>query len=219
MKKIFLSLVTIFGFSLLAFISQPVQAVEHSAHYYHRTSTFEQHGLTNFDVVFVGDSITERSLWAEMFPGIAVANRGIGGDRADGILERMDTILNTNAKKAFLMIGINDIAKGIPVETIYDNYVKIVEQLTAAKIEVIIQATLLTDRNNDWNVHVNQLNALVIKYAKAHDLSYVDLNPQLSENGRLKKVYSKDGLHLNGAAYSVWTQNIKAYMPTADALN
>ncbi len=212
MKKILLSLVTIISFSLFTFVSQPVQALEHNAHYYHRTSTFEQHGLTNFDVVFVGDSITERSLWAEMFPGIAVANRGIGGDRADGILERMDTILNTNAKKAFLMIGINDIAKGISVDTIYDNYVKIVEQLTAANIEVIIQATLLTDRDNDWNVHVNQLNTLVKEYAKTHHLSYVDLNPQLSENGRLKKDYSKDGLHLNGSAYAIWKQSIESYL-------
>lgn len=76
----------------------------YSDYFYHKISFFEQHGNHQYDVVFIGDSITDSAEWEDLFPSLKIANRGIAGDTTKGVLNRMDTIYSTNAKKAFIMI-------------------------------------------------------------------------------------------------------------------
>jgi lysophospholipase L1-like esterase len=40
-------------------------------------------------------------------------------------------------------------------------------------------------------------------------MSYIDLNPIISENETLRKAYSSDGIHLNAQGYQAWKEAIR----------
>lgn len=180
-------------------------------YYLHKTSFFKLKSQSDYDVVFIGDSITDGSDWYDIFPDLKVANRGVNGDTTAGVLNRMDTIINTNAEKAFLMIGANDIG-AIDVEVIFDNYVNILKQLRDSDIEPIVLSTLLTYNHVRDNKIIRKLNTKLKTLCSDLDITYVDLNVHLSIDGELNKDYSFDGIHLNGIAYAIWAEAIKNYV-------
>ena len=87
-------------------------APRYSDYHLHKKSFFEQFGGNHYDVVFIGDSIIDNAEWEELFPAVKIANRGIRGDKTDGVLNRMESIYTTSAQRAFIMIGINDLSSG-----------------------------------------------------------------------------------------------------------
>ena len=121
--------------------SGPGQSPSHSDYFYERKSFFEQHGGHQYDVVFIGDSITDAAEWEDLFPSLKIANRGIKGDRTDGVLERMDSIYSTNAGKAFIMIGVNDFGNGAKVNDVVENYKRIINNLVAHGMQTYVQST------------------------------------------------------------------------------
>lgn len=181
-------------------------------YYLHKTSFFKLHSQSDYDVVFIGDSITDGSDWYDIFPNLKVANRGIGSDTTAGVLNRMDTIINTGAGKAFLMIGINDIGQGVDVNTIFNNYKKIINELKNNNIEPFVQSTLLTNVFRIDNKYVNELNTKLMRFCNDNDIVFIDLNPLLSISGKLNKDYSFDGVHLDGKAYGIWSKAIEDYV-------
>ena len=181
--------------------------------YLHKKTFFELDLRNGYDIVFIGDSITDNSDWYDFFPNQIVANRGIGNDTTTGVLNRMDTIVNTKAEKAFIMIGVNDIIGNMDVETIVDNYKKILDELQANSVVPIVQSTLLTyNRPEKQNQNINKLNAELKAICLERNIIYVDLNKHLSKNGMLSDEYSYDGLHLNGNGYSIWAKEISKYI-------
>lgn len=110
------------------------------------------------DVVMIGDSITHAGHWEEIFPDVKIANRAIGGDKTSDILDRMSDILLVKPRKAFIMIGINDLGQSKSVDEIFNNYSKIVEQLQNRNIVVIIQSTLECGKCGIKLRHVRSLN-------------------------------------------------------------
>lgn len=164
--------------------------------------------IDDYDVVFLGDSITNSGRWSELFPNHTVANRGIPGDTSEGISKRLDNIIRLNPKTVFLMFGINDISRGEEVDSIFENYQKIVSTLEKNKINVVIQSTLLSDRDN-WNIKVNALNEKLLSLATKSNIPYVDINKSISPTGELTKEVSHDGIHLRPASYLKWRDAIK----------
>ena len=120
-------------------------------YYLHKTTFFKLNSQNNYDVVFIGDSITDNADWYDIFPNLTIANRSIGSDTIAGILNRMDTIINTKMEKAFIMIGINDIDRRIDIDVIFNN------------IKPFIQSTLLTNLIRVDNKIVNDLNTRLMK--------------------------------------------------------
>lgn len=180
--------------------------------YLHKTSFYKLHSQNNYDVVFIGDSLTDGSDWYDIFPNKKIANRGIGSDTTEGVLNRMDTIVNTNAKKAFLMIGVNDIGRNIDMNIIFDNYVKIIIELQKNNITPLIQSILLTNTVEIDNADVNNLNSRLKSFCEKNDIVFIDLNTKLSLNGKLNESYSSDGIHLNGQGYVLWSDTILKYV-------
>ncbi|MDP8998854.1 MAG: GDSL-type esterase/lipase family protein, partial [Myxococcota bacterium] len=86
-------------------------------------------------VVFVGDSITEG--WGDdmgrSFPGLKVANRGIGGDTSRGVLIRLDgDVLALHPRGVVILVGTNDVEEGAPPDTIAGNVALVLEALRAS---------------------------------------------------------------------------------------
>lgn len=179
-----------------------------------RLSQFELFS-PNVDVVMVGDSLTEGGIWNEMFPELRVANRGITGDTTDKILNRIETILSTHPKKAFLMAGINDIEGQVGLEKLLWNYVRIVHRLQAAKIRVYIQSTVECNRSSCGEKldKVRALNKRLKQFAAKNNLPYIDLNIGItSEADGLLDEFTSDGIHLTGMAYWHWREKLLPYM-------
>lgn len=188
-----------------------------SSYYADRKDFFEAHGKPA-DIVMIGDSITDRAEWVELLGVVNVANRGINSDTTDGVIERMTSIYSTNAKKAFIMIGINDIAKGKTPETIFENYKIIIKGLSENNITPHIQSTLLAGRSEEqYNTSVNTLNSMLKKYAKEHGVVFIDLNEILTTGGVLNASYTTDDIHLNGNGYTAWSKAIEQYIRSSDA--
>ena len=90
---------------------------------------FRELAITSKDIVFIGNSITNGAEWNELFPRKRVKNRGISGDTSEGVYDRLDALVKGKPAKIFVLIGINDISRGIEVETIVQNMKQIVEKI------------------------------------------------------------------------------------------
>lgn len=183
-----------------------------SRFYKERVDYFNTNHLPSYDWVFVGDSITARAYWHELFTEVSVANRGISGDITTGVLNRMESITNTQAKLALLMIGVNDIGWGYEPADIVKGQQQIIEQLLAANMKVIVHSVIVTDGKVYNNQKINDLNARLKAYCKAKGVLYFDLNAFLAPDGFLKDKFNSDGLHLSGLAYRVWQQRLSEFI-------
>lgn len=173
------------------------------------------------DIVFLGNSITERGDWHELIQGKKIANRGIGGDNSFGVLARLDGIIEQQPSKIFMMIGINDLGRGLPVEVIVNNYRRIITRLQAGlpKTKIHLQSVLPLNEEmlkyaylKGKNVKVKELNEEIKKLALEYGLTYINLHEVIADkDGELKKEYTMDGIHLKTDAYLVWADYLKKH--------
>ena len=167
------------------------------------------------DVVMIGDSLTANVMWNDVFPNVKIANRGIGGDRTVDILNRLDPILKLKPKKAFLQAGLNDFATGASVDQAFNTYTKIVQRLQKNGVTVYIQSTVECSRLRCGKEveDVRKLNTLLRQYAKDKNITFIDLNQQLSSTLQgLLSQYTTDGSHLNAQGYVQWSKAITPYV-------
>jgi lysophospholipase L1-like esterase len=193
-------------------------------YYNERFDLFEQLNGQKCDIVFVGNSITERGEWQELIPSKVVANRGIGGDNTFGVKARLAQVVSLQPKKVFILIGINDIGRGLPIEVIVANYSAIIRELKnkLPKTAIYVQSVLpLNDEILKYDYLKNkkplidELNLKINALAKDEKLIYVNLNVVFADNeGRLKSDFTMDGIHLTPVAYTHWVRylNTKKYL-------
>ena len=174
--------------------------------------------------VLLGDSITDFFNWYELFydfcekSGQAVYNRGIGGDTTDRLIERLqENVLNIKPKNVVLLIGTNDIGRGLPLSMTIDNVSKIIETTKNAcpDVNFVLQAVYpinqgVRDRfEKRSNEKIDLMNKEFIKISEKYNCVWLDITDKLKdETGNLKKEYTFDGLHLNISAYKIVAENI-----------
>ena len=76
-------------------------------------------------IVFLGDSITEGFPLDTAFPDGSVINRGISGDKIEGVTERLDvSVVVFKPRRVYLMIGVNDLLRQDPqpMEELEESY-------------------------------------------------------------------------------------------------
>jgi lysophospholipase L1-like esterase len=183
--------------------------------------TYEREG---FDIVMIGDSITNGGNWNELLNNKRIANLGIGGDSTDGILNRLEDVYYLNPKMCFIMIGINDFQGNRSVEDVIKNYRKIIQEIKKHDIRIVIQSVLHLGHNyyinhilgknrNDWektNKKVEKLNEELEKIAEEFGVEFININAGLSVNNILEEKYGDySGLHLSPKGYEKWAEIIK----------
>ena len=180
-------------------------------YYWERKSHFDTLPQSESDIVFLGDSLTNACEWHEFFRNIRLKNRGISGDTTNGLLNRIDEVIESKPRKVFMMIGINDLNQGRNVEVILNTYKIILKsfQDKTSKTEVFVQSILPLNNqkrpNNGTNNKIIELNAKLKNLAQEFSFHYIDLfSAFLDENNQLDARYTIDGIHLNGQGYLVW---------------
>lgn len=220
MKKITVLLILLYSAGLL-FAQDPVKP-EFSTYYYQKKSLFESLPDTKREIIFLGNSITDGGEWAELFKNERIKNRGISGDITDGILYRLDEVISSKPDKIFIMIGINDLARGKTPDYVLVNYSKILAKIieTTPGTEVYIQSVLPV--NDEFGMFVNhtnkskeiiEVNRGLKEMAVNFEYTFIDLTDTFSNSkGKLKKEFTNDGLHLMGEAYLAWKSVVKKYI-------
>lgn len=160
------------------------------------------------NIVMLGDSITAQGDWPSLLKRNDIVNKGVSGDRTADILRRLEEIFNLKPKWCLVMIGINDILSGQPVDRIYENICKIIDDLKMHEIRPIIQSTLFLAGPDPQNEKVEALNRKLKNLAEERNILYLDLNRVLAPNKQLQASFSYDGLHLNDAGYQVWKEEM-----------
>ena len=176
--------------------------------------------LSKNQIVFVGDSITDLYPLDDYYTDLDLAcyNRGIGGDTTSGVLKRMDvSIFDLQPAKIVIMIGIND----TDISQVSNNHTKILEQIKnrLPSSEVFVMSVLpISEKILDYvsidlalrNNQVMNYNASLKALADRLDYTYVDLFSLVAdENNCLKLELTDDGVHLNSAGYTIWTNLLK----------
>lgn len=199
------------------------QERKHSTYYYQRATLFESLPTSSHDIIFLGNSITDGAEWAELLDDKHVKNRGISGDTVLGVYDRLDAILQGKPAKIFLLIGINDIGRGAPADTVVAHIGQVIRKIKAdaPRTKLYLQSILpVTDHFQMFKGHtsrwavVPQVNAKLAELAKETGVTYIDLYTRFVDpaTGKLNTAYSNDGLHLLGTGYLKWVEIVKPYV-------
>ncbi len=228
MKKIF---VLALSFVVMATGVYAQGKKKYSDHYYKRTAQFEQERpINSSDIVMLGDSLTEGGDWESLFngwlpAGISVVNRGIVGDDAPGIYDRLHQILPGNPKKIFLLVGVNDISHQITSDSVLVDIEKVVAEIVDKCPNTTLYIQSLLPYNFDKCIYktmnkvdkthvIRKVNKGLRKMARKYNLEYIYLYDYLKAPGslHLDPQFTKDGLHINQAAYKIWANALKKYV-------
>ncbi|QSJ20861.1 G-D-S-L family lipolytic protein [Nostoc sp. UHCC 0702] len=175
--------------------------------------------------ILAGDSL---SLWfpTELLPEDRNwLNQAISGETSYGLLKRLNLFDGTQPEVIFVMIGINDLIRGVKDEVILDNQRQIISYLRRAhpKTQIVVQSILphggeeATWEGRDrllaiTNTRIRQLNQQLQNIASKQGVKYVDLYPLFTnQQGNLRREFSTDGLHLSPTGYIVWRTALQIY--------
>ena len=174
-------------------------------------------------LVFLGDSITAgwggngKEVWAKSFGAYKPANFGIGGDRTQHVLWRIENgeLDGIKPKAAVIMIGTNNSGSD-PVEGIAKGVKKIVETVRSKSPKTRILLLAVFPRGDKpegklgaVNEKLKQVNAILAKLDDGKHVSFLDIGAKFIETpGELTKEIMPDFLHLSAKGYQIWADAI-----------
>ncbi len=174
----------------------------------------------NFDIVFLGDSITERwrypgegkLVWDTMFAPLNAGEFGISGDGTQSVLWRLqDGELNgLSPKVVVLLIGTNHIQSNKP-DQIVEGITAVVRQLRdlLPRSKVLLMGLFPRRHSSDSPMiptYIRQVNSRIARLDdKGKTVRFFDIGARyLHPDGTLITDTMIDGLHLSPKGYSIW---------------
>jgi lysophospholipase L1-like esterase len=175
----------------------------------------------NADLIFIGDSITQgwegsgKKAWAKFYGERNAVNLGIGGDRTQHVIWRLDNgnVKNISPKVAVIMIGTNNSGSNSS-EQIADGVEVIVKQLREKlpEMKILLLGVFPRGENKaDKRREVNEgANAIFAKLDDGKHVHYLDIGDSfLEEDGTLTREIMPDLLHLSEKGYTIWAESIE----------
>lgn len=188
-----------------------------------RASFWKQRQADHGKVVFVGDSLTAG--WkdqAAAFPGITLANRGIGGDTSRGLLFRFqEDVLDLDPKAIVMCIGSNDLSAHADTSGVVENIAKMVTAARAKHSDLPFVLCTIAPRDNPKAPTkpgaLPDLNRKLAALATAQHLTLFDLNATLADATGMPKaeVVGPDRLHLTAEGYRQWATALQPVLAAA----
>jgi len=213
-------LVLVFVFCSLISIGQ---GNKFGTYYNQRLTLFEKLPDTKGEIIFLGNSITDGGEWCELLGNPKAKNRGISGDTTDGVLFRLSEVTRSKPAKVFLLIGINDLSRGVSKDTVFSNICKIADLIRkdSPRTKIYIQSILpVSDSFGLFKNHTNKtddviwINSQLKTWCSKENVGFVDLYSRfkMADSDRLNPQLSNDGLHLTGDGYLLWVEIIKSLL-------
>lgn len=172
-------------------------------------------------LLFLGDSITAgwggngKEVWAKSFGKFQPANFGIGGDRTQHVLWRIEDgeLEGIKPKAAVIMIGTNNSGSD-SAEGIAKGVTKIVGTVRAKSPNTKILLLAIFPRGekaspNPGREKIAQVNAIIAKLDDGKHVFFLDIGAKFMEpDGSLTKEIMPDFLHLSPKGYQIWADAI-----------
>ena len=176
----------------------------------------------NVDLIFIGDSITHawessgKAVWAKHYAKRNAVNLGIGGDRTQHVLWRLDNgnIKNIRPKAAVIMIGTNNSGDGrSTAEEMIDGVTAIVDKLRAKlpKMEILLLDIFPRgQRINAQRGKILQVNQVLSRLDARPHVTFLRIGHNfVSPDGTIAKDIMPDFLHLTPKGYEIWAKSIE----------
>ncbi len=186
-------------------------------------------GAVENRVVFFGDSITDGWPLNQYFPDKPYVNRGISGQITSQMLARMQAdVIALQPSVVVILAGTNDLARGVPFDTIKNNLRMIASLASAHGITPVFSSVLpVSDhhKQNDPNYarsalrpprDILSLNRWIRDFCTERGLIYLDYHSKMIDaEGQLRAELAEDGLHPNEQGYKVMGSLAQAAIGTA----
>jgi lysophospholipase L1-like esterase len=218
---------------LMLALGAPAQDLSHSAlnsvprgdqWWKERAALLDERLKQNADtrLLFIGDSITQgwenagKEAWAGFFAPHNAVNLGIGGDRTQHVLWRLENapLEGLNPEVAVVMIGTNnsngeDNTPGQIAEGIAAIVSKLRESLPQTKILLLA----IFPRGENFNPQrgkITQVNQVLQKLDDQRHVFFLDIGHRfLNSKGLLPASIMPDYLHLSPEGYQMWAEAIE----------
>lgn len=174
------------------------------------------------EVIFIGDSITQgwegegKQVWTDRYTKYNAVNLGIGGDRTQHVLWRMDNgnLAGLSPKAAVVMIGTNNSnGEDNTAEQIAAGVRAIVEKLRQKLPETKIVLVAIFPRGENPNPQrgkILQANQIIRKLADGQNVIWADFGHKfVNEEGQIPRELMPDYLHLSAKGYEIWADSIE----------
>lgn len=194
-------------------------------HYYKRFLQFEDEpAIGPKDIVMLGNSLTEGGKdWGARLNKKNIRNRGIIGDEAMGVYDRLHQILPGHPAKLFLLIGINDVSHDLTADSVVTLITLLVDRIQRESPETKLYLQSLLPINESVCKYktmigktdiVPEINRKLEALATSRKIPFINLFPLFTEKGTnvLRKELTRDGLHLTEEGYEIWGKKLKKYL-------
>jgi len=170
---------------------------------------------TTGGIVFLGDSITDRLpsdiAFKNGLHGKKVYNRGIGGDRIEGVLERLDVgIIDLQPSEIYVLIGGNDVAYPVDYKNgeLKPGYERLFRTLKEVAPQAKIVAFTCPPATSDkFAALKRKSNAQLAEVCKAENIKLYDTFESLATpEGVYREGMYCDAAHLSMAGFFTWLE-------------
>lgn len=173
----------------------------------------------NVDLLFLGDSITQgwrgvRKIWDRYYAPRNAANYGIGGDKTEHVLWRLEhgEIDGIKPKVVVLMIGTNNVRRDEPSD-IAAGITAIVKTLRKKlpDTKILLLGVFPRSRTPDQaRERVKAVNDRIAGLDDGKAVKYLDIAPRFLEpDGTISSEIMPDYLHLSSKGYRIWADAIE----------
>lgn len=176
----------------------------------------------NCDLLFIGDSITSHwrdyglSVWNTYYGSRNALNLGIGGDKTQNILWRLDKypMNRINPKVAVLLIGTNNIRSGDTPTDVAEGIDAIIVSMKAKMPNTLIVLMGLFPREPQpyriYRIRANEASGRFSVSANYGNVVYRDIGSNfLRVDGQFKTGMTQDYLHIQEPGYQIWAEQLE----------
>lgn len=185
-----------------------------------RHNGFVQNTLNNngsIRVLFYGDSITEgwggegKPTFDQYYAPLGTANYGIGGDRTEHVLWRIqngEVTERLSPVLCVLKIGTNNIFdnddNSIAMGVVF-NVLELRERLPNMKVLLL---GILPRSNEELTTRISTINNVLQRLDNGKTIRYLDMKDHFYKGGNnfVTELYTSDLLHLSAAGYRKWAE-------------
>lgn len=181
----------------------------------------ERAKLGGIDLLFVGDSITEgwrgggQGIWNERFAPLNAANFGIGGDKTENLLWRLQNgnLEGLKPKVTVLMVGTNNVGR-IPTDHLIEGVTTVANEITTRlpDTKLILMGLLPRAATPDHphRLQVIEVNAALAKLQDDKRIFFFDIGDKMVlPDGSISTEALPDLLHLSTVGYHIWADAIQ----------
>ncbi len=227
MKKHFFLIMIVFCCVLASSWAQQNKSLKsmHSLHYDQRVAYFDSlPPIRHSDIVMLGNSLTEfGGNWNLRLTGKEKGhfiNRGIIGDDAMGMYDRLYQIIPGRPKAIILMAGVNDISHNLSADSVAILVTKLVDKIQKElpKTKLYLQSLLpINESTHRWKTMEGKTETVVAvndrlrQLAISRNVPFIELFSYfvIPDTHIMRRELTVDGLHLTPSGYDIWSGILK----------